>query len=97
METVILLEVEVAYALSHRQFLRQLKLPTGSTAEDAIRESGVLSEWPDIDLDSVTIGIFSRPVDLNTTLKTGDRVEIYRSLILAPTDVRRIRTSKSGR
>ena len=89
-----MLEVEVAYALSHQQFLRRLKMPSGSTVRQAIVQSGVLSKFPEIDLKSVKVGIFSRPVDLGVLLKSGDRVEIYRPLILLPTDARRLRAER---
>jgi putative ubiquitin-RnfH superfamily antitoxin RatB of RatAB toxin-antitoxin module len=97
METASLLEIEVAYALPWRQFLRRLQLPLGSTAKEAIRRSGVLSQWPEIDLESAKIGIFSRPATLDTVLQTGDRVEIYRPLTLAPVDARRLRAKQNKR
>ena len=89
-----MLEVEVAYALPHQQFLRRLKMPSGSTVRQAIVQSGVLSKFPEIDLESVKVGIFSRPVDLDVLLNSGDRVEIYRPLILSPTDARRLRAER---
>ena len=92
-----MLEVEVAYALSHQQFLRRLKMPSGSTVRQAIVQSGVLSKFPEIDLKSVKVGIFSRPVDLGVLLNSGDRVEIYRPLILSPTDARRLRAERQKR
>ena len=92
-----MLEVEVAYALSHQQFLRRLKMPSGSTVCQAIVQSGVLSKFPEIDLKSVKVGIFSRPVDLDALLNSGDRVEIYRPLNLSPTDARRLRAERQKR
>ena len=92
-----MLEVEVAYALPHQQFLRRLKMPSGSTVRQAIVQSGVLSKFPEIDLESVKVGIFSRPVDLDVLLNSGDRVEIYRPLILSPTDARRLRAERQKR
>ena len=92
-----MLEVEVVYALPQRQFLRRLQLPSGSTAEAAIRMSGVLSERPEIDLYSARIGIFSQSVTLDTILKSGDRVEIYRPLAMSPTNARRLRAKQIQR
>ena len=92
-----MLEVEVAYALPHQQFLRRLKMPSGSTVRDAIVQSGALSKFPDIDLESIKVGIFSRPADLDIRLNSGDRVEIYRPLILSPTDARRLRAERQKR
>ena len=92
-----MLEVEVAYAPPDQQFLRRLKMPSGSTVRQAIVQSGVLSKFPKIDLKSVKVGIFSRPVDLDVLLNSGDRVEIYRPLILLPTDARRLRAERQKR
>ena len=92
-----MLEIEVAYALPHRQFLRRLKMLSGCTVREAIVQSGVLSKFPEIDLESVKVGIFSRPVDLDVLLNSGDRVEIYRPLILLPTDARRLRAERQKR
>ena len=92
-----MLEVEVAYALSHQQFLRRLKMPSGSTGRQASVQAGVLAKFPEIDLKSVKVGIFSRPVDLDVLLNSGDRVEIYRPLILSPTDARRLRAERQKR
>ena len=92
-----MLEVEVAYALPHQQFLRRLKMPSGSTVRQAIVQSGVLSKLPELDLESVKVGIFSRPVDLDVLLNSGDRVEIYRPLILSPPDARRLRAERQKR
>ena len=94
MGSVSLLEIEVAYALPHQQFLRRLKVRSGSTVRQAIVQSGVLSKFPEIDLESVKIGIFSRPVDVDFLLNCGDRVEIYRPLILSPTEARRLRAER---
>ena len=74
-----------------------MKVPSGSTVREAIVQSGVLSKFPEIDLSSVEVGIFSRPVGLGDLLNSGDRVEIYRPLILSPTDARRLRAERQKR
>ena len=97
MVNVNLPEIEVAYALPNRQFLRRLKVPPGTTVRDAIIQSEVLSKFPEINLESVKVGIFSRPVSLGVSLNSGDRVEIYRPLILSPTDSRHLRAKRQKR
>ena len=92
-----MLEIEVVYALPHRQFLCRLRVSPGSTVRDAIMQSGLLSKFPEIDLESVKVGVFSRPVGLGDPLNSGDRVEIYRPLILSPTDARRLRAERQKR
>lgn len=94
--------VEVAYALPDKQVLKQLTVPVGTTALEAVKQSGVLQLFPEIDIESVPMGIFSQvlgtkglahPVDYQ--LKEKDRVEIYRPLIADPKEVRRRRAEES--
>ncbi|GAA5785060.1 RnfH family protein [Chitiniphilus shinanonensis] len=85
--------VEVVYALPGTQRLVALRLPAGSTALDAIRASGLLEAFPEIDPATQAIGIFARACKPDTVLRDGDRVEIYRPLIADPKEVRRQRVA----
>lgn len=86
--------VEVAYANADHQKVVSVKLPLGSTAEVAIRKSGILSEFPEIDLTVNKIGIYSKACKLETTLRDKDRVEIYRPLLADPKEVRKQRAAE---
>ncbi|UXY14056.1 RnfH family protein [Chitiniphilus purpureus] len=88
-----LVQVEVVYAQARVQRLVPLTLPGGSTAGHAIQASGLLADFPEIDLARNAIGIFSRPCRLDTVLRDGDRVEIYRPLIADPKEARRQRVA----
>lgn len=93
-----MIPVEVAYALPERQTLLRLTVPEGTTAEEAIRRSGILERHPEIDLGGVNkIGIFAKPVPLTRVLRAGDRVEIYRPLIADPKAVRKQRAEEGKR
>lgn len=85
------LRVEVVYAKPERQLQRQLKMPEGSTAEQAIQRSGILKVFPEIDLSNCKIGIFGKTCHLYKQLSDGDRVEIYRPLKVDPMEKRRYR------
>ena len=85
------LEVEVVYARPEQQLLIQLKVREGSTVREAIVLSNILCDVPGLDLETLTVGIFARRVTLDCILKTGDRVEIYRSLTMSPVEARRWR------
>ena len=89
-----MLNVTVVYALPQKLFREALELPPGSRVRDALAQSGVLEAFPEIDVESVPLGIFSRRVELDTPLTEGDRVEIYRPLKLSPTDARRLRAER---
>jgi len=86
--------VEVAYALPTQQVILPVKVPTGSNAEVAIKASGVLAKFPEIDLAVNKIGVFGKLSQLDAELRHLDRVEIYRPLIADPKEVRRQRAAE---
>jgi putative ubiquitin-RnfH superfamily antitoxin RatB of RatAB toxin-antitoxin module len=91
METAESIEVEVVYALPARQRLLRIRVPAGATVETAVRQSGILAMFPEIDLARAKLGIFSRRVGLHHVLCAGDRIEIYRRLLVDPKSARRAR------
>ncbi|ORU91423.1 MAG: RnfH family protein [Cycloclasticus sp. symbiont of Poecilosclerida sp. N] len=84
-------KVEVAYATPKKQLILAVPFQSELTAEQAIMESNILQIFPEIDLSTSSVGIFSKPCKLDTPLREGDRVEIYRPLIADPKEVRRQR------
>lgn len=85
------IRVEVACALPQRQRIISMQVVPGITAEQAVRESGILVQFPIIDATALKLGIFSKAVKPDTVLRDGDRVEIYRPLQADPKAVRRQR------
>lgn len=83
--------VEVVCATPQRQLLRRVSLPAGSTVIQAVEQSGLLQEMPEVAFDPSRLGTFSRRVTADDLLQDGDRVEIYRPLTLDPKDARRRR------
>jgi putative ubiquitin-RnfH superfamily antitoxin RatB of RatAB toxin-antitoxin module len=88
------LRIEVVYALPEGEDAVALKLAPGATAADAVRASGMLQRHPGIDLERQKLGIHGRVVAAATLLSDGDRVEIYRALVLGPKEARRRRAVK---
>ena len=89
------IEVEVVYARPEHQHRIALRVAAGTCVADAIRQSGILGEFPEIDLGQAKLGIFSRRVDARATLHQGDRIEIYRPLAADPKSARRERARKT--
>lgn len=85
--------VEVAYALPKEQLIIPIKVTEGITAEQAIKSSGMMTKYPEIDLAVNKIGIFGKLTKLDTPLRHLDRVEIYRVLIADPKEVRKQRVA----
>ena len=88
------IEVEIAYALPVLQVLRKIKVPIGTTLEQAVQISGVMNLFPEIDLNKNRLGIFSQFAKRETILQSCDRVEIYRPLSVDPKEARRLRVPK---
>jgi len=97
MENAEMIEVEVAYALPDVQVIIPVKIHADATLEDAITHSGILDNFPEIDLGKSKVGIFGKLARKNATLRPGDRVEIYRPLIADPKEVRRQRAAEGKR
>jgi putative ubiquitin-RnfH superfamily antitoxin RatB of RatAB toxin-antitoxin module len=83
--------VEVVYALRDEQVLIQLQVEEGTTVRQAIERSGILQRFPEIDPTRGSVGIFGRIAAPDTPLQDGDRVEIYRPLLVDPKEARRKR------
>lgn len=88
-QAVQMITVEVSYALPEEQIILSLEIASDCTVEEAIKRSGILEAFPQIDLDSDKVGIFGKMCKLNATLRNKDRVEIYRKLIADPKESRR--------
>lgn len=88
------LMVEVAYALPNKQVIIPIKVAEGTTAQQAIEASGILGQFPEINLASNKIGIFGKLSKADTPLHNLDRVEIYRPLIADPKEVRKQRAAE---
>lgn len=88
------ISVEVVYALPQKQETLLLKVKPGSTLSEAIEQSGVLRDFPEIDLATAKVGIFSKQAKLDTILRDKDRIEIYRPLIADPKEIRKKRAAE---
>ncbi len=86
--------IELIYIEPGNQNSLRLDLVKGSNINQAIRQSGLLERFPKIDLEVNKVGIFSKIQSLDTVLHSGDRVEIYRFLLVDPKENRRHRAKK---
>ncbi|MBP7970390.1 MAG: RnfH family protein [Aquaspirillum sp.] len=85
------IQIEVVYAKQEQQALLKLMVEEGTTAQQAVEQSGILQQFPEIDPTQLKLGIFSKAIKSETVLRERDRVEIYRPLIADPKAVRRSR------
>ena len=83
------MNVGVAYADKFKQVWLKLEVPDGSTVLEAIQHSGMLRQFPDIDLKRQQVGIFGKLTKLDAVVQEGARVEIYREITADPELVER--------
>lgn len=86
-----LINIQVCYASDEAQFLRALRVPAGTTIEQAIALSGVAEAVAGFDLSALQVGIYAKKKELDTVLREHDRIELYRPLIADPKHARRRR------
>lgn len=88
--------VEIVYApTSAALFHQEIAFLVGMTVADVLSQSNLFIQYPEA--RTLAIGIFAKQVTLDTVLKPGDRLELYRPLLCDPKERRRARarTSKS--
>ena len=89
--------ITVVYAPAARQTHEvSLTLPAGSTVRQAIAASGLPERFPDLVLQTGSVGVWGRKAPPEQTLRERDRVEIYRPLRVDPKLARRERFNKQG-
>lgn len=83
------IHVEVAYALPERQLIIGVDVPRGTTAREAVRLSGIEEQFPNVEPGGNRLGVFGKLCKDDRPLNAGDRVEIYRPLLVDPRVARR--------
>ena len=89
MEAIKQITVEIAYALPDEQVILSLEVDDNCTVEEVINRSGILENYPQINLETDKVGIFGKMCKLTAGLRNKDRIEIYRKLIADPKESRR--------
>ena len=83
------MQIGVAYSEHAQQIWLTIEVPDDATIQSAIERSGILKMFPHIDLATQKVGIFGKIVRLDTALRLGDRIEIYRPITCDPQTVSR--------
>jgi putative ubiquitin-RnfH superfamily antitoxin RatB of RatAB toxin-antitoxin module len=83
------MQIGVAFSEPAQQLWLRIEVPDETTVQQAIEQSGILKKFPAIDLAGYKVGIFGKSAELDTPLKPGDRVEIYRAITADPATVPR--------
>jgi uncharacterized protein len=90
------MQVTVLYSPAPREVLeRVVMLEHGATVRDAVQASGLVSILP-ADWPAAGVGIWGRKAGIHDAVRDGDRVEIYRPLLVDPKLARRERFKGQG-
>lgn len=90
------LRIEVAYARPDLQKIVELEVDEGTSVFDAASRSGLEQIFPEIAYDEIDMGVFGKVVKKphEELLRDGDRIELYRPLIIDPKQARLNRAKK---
>ena len=90
------ISVEVAYALPGRQRVVTLEVTPGTTALEAVMLSKLGEVFDDLVVGpEIKIGVWGKATTADRVLAAGERVEIYRPLLVDPKEVRKARAAKA--
>jgi len=84
-----MIDVTVAYAIPERQVEIPVTVENNCTLIRAIKASGLLEQFPEIELTQLKVGIWGQHALLDASLSAGDRIEVYRPLQVDPKVARR--------
>ena len=83
-----MIKIELIYLTPHTNYQRHYAFQTPVSIETLLKQSDLFVCFPEFINATLSIGIFSKPVDLKHFIQDGDRVEIYRPLELDPKEHR---------
>ena len=90
-------KVSLIYSPAARQVREwALELAEGSSVAQALAQSGLFAEFPQLHATRLTVGVWGRKRPMAHLLNDSDRVEIYRSLRVDPKVARRERFNNQG-
>lgn len=89
--------VSVLYSPASREVKEwTLVLAPGATVLQALEASGLQASFPDSGWLGADVGIWGQRAGLEQVLREGDRVEVYRPLVVDPKVARRERFRSQG-
>jgi putative ubiquitin-RnfH superfamily antitoxin RatB of RatAB toxin-antitoxin module len=93
-----MLRVSIAVALPGQQDVVDVAVPEGATLREALEAADIPRRHPELGpVDALQVGIWSRRARLESVLRDGDRVEVYRALKADPKAMRRARVRRATR
>jgi putative ubiquitin-RnfH superfamily antitoxin RatB of RatAB toxin-antitoxin module len=94
MVTTNYVTAQVAFATVDKQVLIPVRIKENTTILAAIEQSNISAHFPNIALHAHKVGVFSQIKSFDDVVHDGDRIEIYRELLIDPKDARKKREIK---
>ncbi len=93
------LHIEVACATPRKQRIIALTVSEGTTLREAVERSHIAEEFPEIEVGHAPLGIFGKKVAKpeQTAVADGQRIEVYRPLLIDPKQARINRAANADR
>ncbi|MEY4564469.1 MAG: hypothetical protein RLZZ618_3746 [Pseudomonadota bacterium] len=92
------MRVDLAYSPAPAAMIHlSLELPEGSTVGDGLRASGLMAHHPELQADTLMLGIWGQRCTADTRLRESDRIDVYRPLTVDPKEARRLRYRGSAK
>lgn len=85
-------DISLCYVSPELQLELSFPFKPGLTLAHLLSIANLSVHWPAVVWDRCAFGIWGKVVDLTCVLQPGDRVEIYRPLIIDPKTARRLRS-----
>jgi len=86
------IQIEIIYCpTGHKPQSQTLRVEAGCTAARALAQCTLPLIIGSPKTDDIQVGIYGKKCTFDTRLKNRDRLEIYRPLLLSPTEARRLR------
>ena len=83
--------IEVIFAVPEKQEVIKVEVPSGTLILDAVRLSCIDILFPSYNLSGLSVGVWNEVKPEAYVVQSGDRVQIYRSLVRSAKDTRRRR------
>lgn len=90
------ISIEVAFATPDQQQVVRLSVPEGTTLAQAVERSGLAAMFGNFNLAELKKGVWNQVKPDDYQVQDGDRVEVYRPLIIDPKEARRRRATRAS-
>lgn len=91
-----MIKIEVACVTPEKQLILCMQVAPGTTALEAITQSGLVSEFPELLQKDVALGNFGQSIQPSYAVQQGDRIEVYCPLVIDPKEARFLRVKKKA-